>query len=85
MQKKLKASFAGITFTRLADAMPYSHGREPGTAGAILGKLALCGIADGLRVDYASIRNAKRQAANCVWLPMPPRQRVPALNSSFFG
>lgn len=42
--------------------MPYITGREPGLAGAILDEADIyCGIiADGLHVDYANIRNAKR-------------------------
>ncbi len=69
--KEAKAGFrAGITFaTHLYNAMPYITGREPGLAGAILLDEAdiYCGIiadgciiADGLHVDYANIRNAKR-------------------------
>lgn len=62
--KEAKAGFrAGITFaTHLYNAMPYITGREPGTAGAILDEADIyCGIiADGLHVDYANIRNAKR-------------------------
>lgn len=54
---------AGITFaTHLFNAMPYITGREPGLAGAVLDEADIyCGvIADGLHVDYANIRNAKR-------------------------
>lgn len=62
--KEAKAGFrAGITFaTHLYNAMPYITGREPGLAGAILDEADIyCGIiADGLHVDYANIRNAKR-------------------------
>lgn len=62
--KEAKAGFrAGITFaTHLFNAMPYITGREPGLAGAILDEADIyCGIiADGLHVDYANIRNAKR-------------------------
>ncbi|KNB35328.1 N-acetylglucosamine-6-phosphate deacetylase, partial [Salmonella enterica subsp. enterica serovar Typhimurium] len=62
--KEAKAGFrAGITFaTHLFNAMPYITGREPGLAGAVLDEADIyCGvIADGLHVDYANIRNAKR-------------------------
>ncbi len=54
---------AGIRFaTHLYNAMPYISGREPGLAGAIFDEPDLyCGIiADGLHVDYANVRNAKR-------------------------
>ena len=62
--KEAKAGFrAGITFaTHLYNAMPYITGREPGLVGAILDEPDVyCGIiADGMHVDYANIRNAKR-------------------------
>ncbi|MHA0874984.1 N-acetylglucosamine-6-phosphate deacetylase [Enterobacter pasteurii] len=62
--KEAKAGFrAGITFaTHLYNAMPYITGREPGLVGAILDEPDIyCGIiADGMHVDYANIRNAKR-------------------------
>lgn len=54
---------AGIRFaTHLYNAMPYISGREPGLAGAIFDEPDLyCGIiVDGLHVDYANVRNAKR-------------------------
>ncbi|MBK4716948.1 MULTISPECIES: N-acetylglucosamine-6-phosphate deacetylase [Tenebrionibacter/Tenebrionicola group] len=54
---------AGISFaTHLYNAMPYISGREPGLAGAIFDEPDLyCGIiVDGLHVDYANVRNAKR-------------------------
>lgn len=54
---------AGIRFaTHLYNAMPYISGREPGLAGAIFDEPALyCGvIVDGMHVDYANVRNAKR-------------------------
>ncbi len=54
---------AGIRFaTHLFNAMPYITGREPGLAGAIFDEPDVyCGIiADGLHVDYANIRTAKR-------------------------
>lgn len=62
--KEAKISFrAGITFaTHLFNAMPYITGREPGLAGAIFDEPDVyCGIiADGLHVDYANIRTAKK-------------------------
>ena len=62
--KEAKIGFrAGITFaTHLYNAMPYITGREPGLVGAIFDEPDVyCGIiADGLHVDYANIRNAKR-------------------------
>ena len=54
---------AGIRFaTHLFNAMPYISGREPGLVGAIFDEPDLyCGIiVDGLHVDYANVRNAKR-------------------------
>ncbi|MCE0824958.1 MULTISPECIES: N-acetylglucosamine-6-phosphate deacetylase [Buttiauxella] len=62
--KEAKIGFrAGITFaTHLFNAMPYITGREPGLAGAIFDEPDVyCGIiADGLHVDYANIRTAKK-------------------------
>ncbi|WP_314137763.1 N-acetylglucosamine-6-phosphate deacetylase [Buttiauxella noackiae] len=62
--KEAKRGFrAGITFaTHLFNAMPYITGREPGLAGAIFDEPDVyCGIiADGLHVDYANIRTAKK-------------------------
>jgi len=62
--KEAKVGFrAGITFaTHLYNAMPCITGREPGLAGAIFDEPDVyCGIiADGLHVDYANVRNAKR-------------------------
>ena len=62
--KEAKTGFrAGITFaTHLYNAMPYITGREPGLAGAIFDEADVyCGIiVDGLHVDYANVRNAKR-------------------------
>jgi N-acetylglucosamine-6-phosphate deacetylase len=62
--KEAKVGFrAGITFaTHLYNAMPYITGREPGLAGAIFDEADVyCGIiVDGLHVDYANVRNAKR-------------------------
>lgn len=62
--KEAKIGFrAGITFaTHLFNAMPYITGREPGLVGAIFDEPEVyCGIiADGLHVDYANIRTAKR-------------------------
>ncbi|WP_031524883.1 N-acetylglucosamine-6-phosphate deacetylase [Siccibacter colletis] len=59
-----KAGFrAGIRFaTHLYNAMPYISGREPGLVGAIFDEPDLyCGIiVDGLHVDFANVRNAKR-------------------------
>ncbi len=54
---------AGISIaTHLFNAMPPLVGREPGLIGAIFDTPTLyCGaIADGLHVNYANIRNAKR-------------------------
>lgn len=54
---------AGITFsTHLYNAMSSITGREPGLVGALFDAPDVyCGIiADGLHVDYANIRNAKR-------------------------
>ncbi|WP_058911687.1 N-acetylglucosamine-6-phosphate deacetylase [Entomohabitans teleogrylli] len=63
-QQEAKRGFrAGIRFaTHLFNAMPYITGREPGLTGAIFDNPDLyCGvIADGLHVDYANIRTAKR-------------------------
>lgn len=62
--KEAKTGFrAGIRFaTHLYNAMPYISGREPGLVGAIFDEPELyCGIiVDGLHVDYANVRNAKR-------------------------
>ena len=62
--KEAKIGFrAGITFaTHLFNAMPYLTGREPGLTGAIFDAADVyCGIiADGLHVDYANVRTAKR-------------------------
>ncbi|RPH30496.1 N-acetylglucosamine-6-phosphate deacetylase [Buttiauxella warmboldiae] len=62
--KEAKVGFrAGITFaTHLFNAMPYITGREPGLAGAIFDEPDVyCGIiADGLHVDYANVRTAKK-------------------------
>ena len=62
--KEAKVGFrAGITFaTHLYNAMPYITGREPGLAGAIFDEPDVyCGIiVDGMHVDYANVRNAKR-------------------------
>jgi len=62
--KEAKVGFrAGITFaTHLYNAMPYITGREPGLAGAIFDEADVyCGIiVDGLHVDLANVRNAKR-------------------------
>jgi len=66
--KEAKIGFrAGITFaTHLFNAMPYITGREPGLAGAIFDtEDVYCGIiADGLHVDYANVRSAKRLKGN---------------------
>jgi len=66
--KEAKIGFrAGITFaTHLFNAMPYLTGREPGLTGAIFDtEDVYCGIiADGLHVDYANIRTAKRIKGN---------------------
>lgn len=66
--QEAKAGFrAGITFaTHLFNAMPYLTGREPGLTGAIFDtEEVYCGIiADGLHVDYANIRTAKRLKGN---------------------
>jgi len=62
--KEAKIGFrSGITFaTHLFNAMPYITGREPGLTGALFDAADVyCGIiADGLHVDYANIRTAKR-------------------------
>ncbi|HBI09609.1 MAG TPA: N-acetylglucosamine-6-phosphate deacetylase [Franconibacter pulveris] len=62
--KEAKAGFrAGISFaTHLFNAMPYITGREPGLTGAIFDEPDLyCGIiADGLHVDFANVRTAKK-------------------------
>ena len=62
--KEAKVGFrAGITFaTHLYNAMPYITGREPGLAWAIFDEPDVyCGIiVDGMHVDYANVRNAKR-------------------------
>ncbi len=59
-----KAGFAaGIRFaTHLFNAMPPLTGREPGLMGAIFDAPEVyCGIiADGLHVNWANVRNAKR-------------------------
>jgi len=59
-----KAGFAaGIgSATHLFNAMPQLVGREPGLIGAIFDAPEIyCGIiADGLHVNYANVRNAKR-------------------------
>jgi len=66
--KEAKAGFRhGVSFaTHLFNAMPYISGREPGLIGAILDEPDVyCGIiGDGLHVDYANIRNAKRLKGN---------------------
>lgn len=63
-----KASFAsGINFaTHLFNAMPPLTGREPGVMGAIFDTPEIyCGIiADGLHVNWANVRNAKRIKGN---------------------
>ena len=87
--KEAKAGFrAGITLPPIwHNAMPYITGREPDLAGAIPStKLTLLRVLSlmSLHVDYANIRNAKRlKGDKLVWLPTPPRQQVPTLNSSF--
>lgn len=62
--EEAKACFsAGARFaTHLYNAMPYISGRQPGLCGAVLDSPEVwCGIiADGMHVDYANIRNAKR-------------------------
>ncbi|KMV36101.1 N-acetylglucosamine-6-phosphate deacetylase [Franconibacter pulveris] len=62
--KEAKAGFrAGISFaTHLFNAMPYITGREPGLTGAIFDEPDLyCGIiVDGLHVDFANVRTAKK-------------------------
>lgn len=63
VQEAKRGFRAGIRFaTHLYNAMPYISGREPGLAGAIFDEPDLyCGIiVDGLHVDYANVRNAKR-------------------------
>jgi len=54
---------AGVSFaTHLYNAMPTTSGREPGLIGALFDSPDIwCGIiADGLHVNFANIRNAKR-------------------------
>lgn len=54
---------AGVTFaTHLYNAMSAFSGREPGLIGALFDSADVyCGIiADGLHVNYANVRNAKR-------------------------
>ncbi|NUW60065.1 N-acetylglucosamine-6-phosphate deacetylase [Cronobacter muytjensii] len=62
--KEAKTGFrAGIRFaTHLFNAMPYITGREPGLTGAIFDEPdVFCGIiADGLHVDFANVRLAKK-------------------------
>ncbi|EOC1454749.1 N-acetylglucosamine-6-phosphate deacetylase [Cronobacter sakazakii] len=62
--KEAKNGFrAGIRFaTHLFNAMPYITGREPGLTGAIFDEPDVwCGIiADGLHVDFANVRLAKK-------------------------
>ncbi|ELY3836211.1 N-acetylglucosamine-6-phosphate deacetylase [Cronobacter turicensis] len=62
--KEAKKGFrAGIRFaTHLFNAMPYITGREPGLTGAIFDEPDVwCGIiADGLHVDFANVRLAKK-------------------------
>ncbi|ELY2741480.1 N-acetylglucosamine-6-phosphate deacetylase [Cronobacter turicensis] len=62
--KEAKKGFrAGIRFaTHLFNAMPYITGREPGLMGAIFDEPDVwCGIiADGLHVDFANVRLAKK-------------------------
>lgn len=62
--QQAKAGFAaGISFTtHLFNAMPPMVGREPGVIGALFDAPEIyCGIiADGLHVNWANIRNAKR-------------------------
>ncbi len=62
--EQAKAGFAaGIgSATHLFNAMPPLLGREPGLIGAVFDAPEIyCGIiADGLHVNYANIRNAKR-------------------------
>ncbi|CAK8736488.1 N-acetylglucosamine-6-phosphate deacetylase [Sodalis praecaptivus] len=59
-----KAGFAaGVSFaTHLFNAMPPLVGREPGVIGALFDAPEIyCGIiADGLHVNWANVRNAKR-------------------------
>lgn len=86
--KEAKVGFrAGITFaTHLYNAMPYITGREPGLAGAIFDEPDVyCGIiVDGMHVDYANVRNAKRlKGDKLCWSPTPPRRRGRILTSSF--
>ncbi|AHK20332.1 N-acetylglucosamine-6-phosphate deacetylase [Yersinia similis] len=62
-QQARRGFTAGIRFaTHLYNAMPYISGREPGLVGAIFDTPDIYTgvIADGLHVDWANIRNAKR-------------------------
>ncbi|EOC0433885.1 N-acetylglucosamine-6-phosphate deacetylase [Cronobacter dublinensis] len=63
LKEAKKGCRAGIRFaTHLFNAMPYITGREPGLTGAIFDEPdVFCGIiADGLHVDFANVRLAKK-------------------------
>jgi N-acetylglucosamine-6-phosphate deacetylase len=86
--KEAKIGFrAGITFaTHLYNAMPYITGREPGLAGAIFDEPDVyCGIiVDGMHVDYANVRNAKRLKGDKLCLVTDATaRRARILTSSF--
>lgn len=66
--------------------MPYITGRELAFAGAVLDEADIyCGvIADGLHVDYANIRNAKRLKGDKLCLVTDATAPAgPILSSSF--
>ncbi len=72
--------------THLYNAMPYITGREPGLAGAILDEAdisAVLSLMACMLITPTFVTLNALKATNCVWLPTPPRQQVPTLNSSF--
>ncbi len=79
---------AGITFaTHLYNAMPYT-GREPGSRARSSMKLtfiAVLSLMACMLITPTFVMLNALKATNCVWLPTPPRQQVPTLNSSFCG
>lgn len=88
--KEAKAGFrAGITFaTHLYNAMPYITGREPARRARSSTKLtfiAVLSLMACMLITPTFVTLNALKATNCVWLPTPPRQQVPTLNSSFCG
>ncbi len=88
--KEAKAGFRAGDYLLPAlcyNAMPYITGREPGLAGAILDEADIyCGIISLMACMFITptfVTLNALKATNCVWLPTPPRQQVPTLNSSF--